>query len=107
MNLLAEFQLTVCAGGMLPSSLIEGLMLAKGRRIPDFASFTFHFTPLLNCSVFVAAGMLLILNVASMQPRDTTLQLIRNNGFVLISIGCLFIIGYPWYCCSESGRRRR
>ena len=51
---------------MLPSSLVEGLMIAKGRRIADFATFTFHFTILLNCSVFVAAGMIMILSIVSM-----------------------------------------
>ena len=64
MNLLTEFQLTVCAGGLIPSCLIEGLSLAKGRRIVDFSSFSFHFTPLLTASIFVAAAMLMVLSIA-------------------------------------------
>ena len=99
MNLLTEFQLTVCVGGLLPSCLIEGLSLAKGRRIPEFSSFSFHFTPLLNCSIFVAAAMLMVLSVIQMTPRNETTPLVRNNGYVMIALGCFIVVGYPWYCC--------
>lgn len=51
--------------------------------------------------------MLMVLSIISQNERDTTTELVRDNGYFLIGVGCIFVIGYPWYTCMESNRRRR
>ena len=65
MNDFVEFQLIVLAGGSIPSFLFETAVLIfkrKGTQMEHFGTFFYQFTPLLNCSMIVCSGLIVVID---------------------------------------------
>lgn len=65
MDDFAEFQLIYLSGATIPSFLFELVVLAlkkKGAKMDNFGTFFYQFTPLLNCSMTVCAGLITVID---------------------------------------------
>ena len=94
LSLLEIFTFTVAMGGLAFANIVEILLMTRSSKITSFG-WEYHGTLLWIWSMILAAAIISIVSLESPETRRVPSDLVKINGWILVSLSMLYFVAYP------------